>query len=154
MAAGAVMQGSRGGVDLPEAEITCVKNRGGHSASDTVLELFPVASVRRSERPADDLHPFGYRAERFFSPLIAAVGIFVAGGGFSLLEADRAFVAPPGAGSWTLGYVTLAVSGLFEGISLVRASHQVRTEAAIAGRRPAEHVAKSADPAVKTVGRR
>jgi divalent metal cation (Fe/Co/Zn/Cd) transporter len=36
-------------------------------------------------------------------------------------------------------------------MSLVRALHQVRTEAAMAGRRSVEHVAKSADPAVKTV---
>jgi hypothetical protein len=30
--------------------------------------------VRRSERPADERHPFGYGAERFFWSLIAAVG--------------------------------------------------------------------------------
>jgi cation diffusion facilitator family transporter len=66
---------------------TAMLAEGAHSVSDTVNELFLVVSVRRSERPADDLHPFGYGAERFFRSLIAAVGIFVAGGGFSLFEA-------------------------------------------------------------------
>jgi cation diffusion facilitator family transporter len=130
---------------------TAMLAEGAHSVSDTLNELFLVASVQRSERPADDLHPFGYGAERFFWSLIAAVGIFVAGGGFSLFEAYRALVAPPGVGSWTVEYVALGLAGAFEGVSLVRALHQVRAEAATAGHRPVEHVAKSADPAVKTV---
>jgi cation diffusion facilitator family transporter len=126
-------------------------SEGAHSISDTVNELFLVASVSRSERPADRLHPFGYGAERFFWSLIAAMGIFIAGGGFSLFEAYRAFVAAPGAGDWILEYVVLAVSAGLEGMSLTRAIRQVRQEAAAAGRGSVEHVVKSADPAVKTV---
>jgi cation diffusion facilitator family transporter len=126
-------------------------SEGAHSLSDTVNELFLVASVHRSERPADSRHPFGYGAERFFWSLIAAVGIFVAGGLFSLFEAYQAFTDPPGAGSWVLEYVVLALSAVFESVSLVRAVGQVRAEATAAGRRPLDHVRKSADPAVKTV---
>jgi cation diffusion facilitator family transporter len=126
-------------------------SEGAHSLSDTVNELFLVASVHRSERPADSRHPFGYGAERFFWSLIAAVGIFVAGGLFSLFEAYRAFTDPPGAGSWVLEYVVLALSAVFESVSLVRALGQVRSEASAAGRRPLDHVRMSADPAVKTV---
>ena len=92
-------------------------SEAAHSVSDTCNELFLVASVRRSERPADDRHPFGYGAERFFWSLIAAVGIFVAGGGFSLFQAYRSFVSPPGRGEWVLEYVVLGLAGLFEAVS-------------------------------------
>jgi cation diffusion facilitator family transporter len=129
-------------------------SEGAHSLSDTVNELFLVASVHRSERPADSRHPFGYGAERFFWSLIAAVGIFVAGGLFSLFEAYRAFTDPPGAGSWVLEYVVLALSAVFESVSLVRALGQVRScgrGRGVGGRRPLDHVRMSADPAVKTV---
>jgi cation diffusion facilitator family transporter len=126
-------------------------SEGAHSVSDSVNELFLVASIRRSEKPADDRHPFGYGAERFFWSLLAAVGIFVAGGGFSLFEAYRAFTAPSRTGKWLLEYLVLGVAAVFEGASLTRALHQVRTEAASAGRAPIEHMVKSADPAMKTV---
>jgi divalent metal cation (Fe/Co/Zn/Cd) transporter len=46
-------------------------SEGAHSISDSVNELFLVASIRRSERPADDRHPFGNGAERFFWSLLA-----------------------------------------------------------------------------------
>jgi cation diffusion facilitator family transporter len=126
-------------------------SEGAHSVSDSVNELFLVASIRRSEKPADDRHPFGYGAERFFWSLLAAVGIFVAGGGFSLFEAYRAFTAPSRTGKWLLEYLVLGAAAVFEGASLTRALHQVRTEAASAGRAPIEHIVKSADPAMKTV---
>jgi cation diffusion facilitator family transporter len=116
-----------------------------------VNELFLVASIRRSERPADERHPFGYGAERFFWSLLAAVGIFVAGGGFSLFEAYRAFTEPSRTARWVLEYLVLALAAVFEGVSLARATYQVRTEAASVGRAPMEHVVKSADPAMKTV---
>jgi len=126
-------------------------SEGAHSVSDTVNELFLVASVRRSERPADSRHPFGYGAERFFWSLLAAVGIFVAGGCFSLFQAYRAFSTPGHAEDWVLEYVVLGLAALFEGVSLIRAVHQIRSEATAAGRASLEHVVKSADPAVKTV---
>jgi cation diffusion facilitator family transporter len=126
-------------------------SEGAHSVSDTVNELFLVASVRRSERPADSRHPFGYGAERFFWSLLAAVGIFVAGGCFSLFQAYRAFSTPGHTEDWVLEYVVLGLAALFEGVSLMRAVHQIRSEATAAGRASLEHVVKSADPAVKTV---
>ncbi|HEX4220660.1 MAG TPA: cation diffusion facilitator family transporter [Acidimicrobiales bacterium] len=126
-------------------------SEGAHSISDSVNELFLVASIRRSERPADDRHPFGHGAERFFWSLLAAVGIFLAGGGFSLFQAYRAFTTPERAGHWALEYAVLGISGAFEGVSLFRAVHQIREEARSAGREAIEHIAKSADPALKTV---
>jgi divalent metal cation (Fe/Co/Zn/Cd) transporter len=56
----------------------------GHSVSDTFNQAFLYTSLRRSGKEPTRQHPFGYGAERFFWALIAAVGIFVAGAGFSL----------------------------------------------------------------------
>src|SRR6185437_692127 len=57
-----------------------------HSAADTLNQGFLLASLKRSQRPADDEHPFGYGQERYFWSLLAAFGIFVAGAGFSVFE--------------------------------------------------------------------
>ena len=57
-----------------------------HSAADTLNQGFLLTSVYRGERPADRGHPFGYGQERYFWSLLAAFGIFVAGGGFSIFE--------------------------------------------------------------------
>ena len=126
-------------------------SEGVHSISDSANELFLVASIRRSKRSGDERHPFGYGAERFFWSLIAAVGIFIAGGGFSVFQAYRAFTAPSRSGPWFLEYLVLGLAAAFEGCSLTRALRQIRTEAASTGRSSIEHVVKSADPTVKTV---
>jgi cation diffusion facilitator family transporter len=61
-----------------------------HSAADTLNQAFLLTSVHRGQRPADPSHPFGYGQERYFWSLLAAFGIFVAGGGFSISEGIRA----------------------------------------------------------------
>lgn len=127
---------------------------GAQSVSDTLNEAFLLTSLFRSRRPADEQHPFGYGKERFFWALLACVGIFVAGAGFSLLEAYRAFTAGAGHGGgryFLIAYVSLGLVGIFEGTSWVRAVRQLRSEAAAAGRGVLEHLRISSDPSVKTV---
>ncbi len=55
-------------------------SEAAHSVADSMNEVFHRAALRRSRRPADHRHPFGYGKERFFWSLLAAVGIFVMGG--------------------------------------------------------------------------
>ena len=57
-----------------------------HSAADTLNQGFLLASVYRGDRPADREHQFGYGQERYFWSLLAAFGILIAGGGFSIFE--------------------------------------------------------------------
>ena len=75
------------------------------------------------EREADAEHPFGYGKERFFWSFLAAVGIFVAGAGFSLYEGLHRIFGParPRQGSYGIAYAVLAFAFLAEGASLVRA---------------------------------
>ena len=56
-------------------------SEAAHSIADSLNEVFLLTSLRRSHRPPDRDHPFGYGKERYFWSLLAAVGIFVLGTG-------------------------------------------------------------------------
>jgi cation diffusion facilitator family transporter len=128
-------------------------SEGAHSVADTMNEVFLLTSLGRSAKPPDEQHPFGYGKERFFWSLLAAVGIFVLGAGFSFLEAYRSFTGSAGSeGGYIAPYVILSIAFVAEGSSLVRALHQLRGEARRSGRSIRRHVQMSADPTVKTVG--
>ncbi|MFF4655908.1 cation diffusion facilitator family transporter [Streptomyces sp. NPDC001381] len=119
-------------------------SEAAHSVADSLNEVFLLAALRRSRRPADRRHPFGYGKERFFWSLLAAVGIFVMGGCFSFFQGVEALRA--GAEEKLSGYVAglivLGVAFLAEGASLLRALHQVRGQGGTARLR---------DPALRTV---
>ena len=65
---------------------SALMSEAAHSVADTLNEVFLLLSLSRSARPADRDHPFGYGKERFFWSLLAAVGIFVSGAGFSAYQ--------------------------------------------------------------------
>ena len=121
-----------------------------HSLADTLNQGFLLTSLHRSDRPADRAHPFGYGKERYFWSLLAAVGIFVAGAGFSVFEGVLAIGHGGEAGSPTVAYLVLAVAFVAEGTALTRAVYQVRHEAAGQGRSMREQMRRSADTTVRT----
>ncbi|HEX7269335.1 MAG TPA: cation diffusion facilitator family transporter, partial [Streptosporangiaceae bacterium] len=119
-----------------------------HSAADTLNQAFLLTSVRRGQRAADPSHPFGYGQERYFWSLLAAFGIFVAGGGFSIFEGILA-LGHEGGGDLLIAYIALALAGVAEGTSLVRAYSQMRSEARSSHTELVEHVQRSPDTTVK-----
>ena len=119
-----------------------------HSVADTLNQGFLLASLRKGARPADAKHPFGYGQERYFWSLLAAFGIFIAGGGFSIFEGLLA-LGHESSGSPLLAYVVLVVAGLAEGTSLVRALKQMRGEARRSHTELLDHVRGSPDTTVK-----
>jgi len=119
-----------------------------HSAADTLNQGFLLASLRRGARPADAKHPFGYGQERYFWSLLAAFGIFIAGGGFSIFEGLLA-LGRENSGSPVVAYVVLVVAGLAEGTSFVRAFVQMRGEARRSRTELLDHVRGSPDTTVK-----
>jgi cation diffusion facilitator family transporter len=119
-----------------------------HSAADTLNQGFLLASLRKGARPADAKHPFGYGQERYFWSLLAAFGIFIAGGGFSIFEGLLA-LGHESSGSPLLAYLVLVVAGLAEGTSLVRALKQMRGEARSSHTELLDHVRGSPDTTVK-----
>jgi cation diffusion facilitator family transporter len=119
-----------------------------HSAADTLNQAFLLTSVHRGKRPADPSHPFGYGQERYFWSLLAAFGIFVAGGGFSIFEGILA-LGHEGSGDLLIAYIALALAGVAEGISFIRAYSQMRGEARRDRTGLVEHVQRSPDTTVK-----
>ncbi|MFI5864056.1 cation diffusion facilitator family transporter [Streptomyces sp. NPDC051546] len=128
-------------------------SEAAHSIADSLNEVFLLASLKRSRRPADARHPFGYGMERFFWSLLAAVGIFVTGGCFSVFQGIEAFRS--GGNETRHGYViglaVLVISLAAEGASLVRAVLQVRRAARQGGRSMAAEIKAGHDPALRTV---
>ncbi|MGC1288878.1 MAG: cation diffusion facilitator family transporter, partial [Streptosporangiaceae bacterium] len=120
-----------------------------HSVADTLNQAFLLTSLHQGNRPADERHPFGYGQERYFWSLLAAFGIFIAGAGFSVFE-GLLTLRHGGGHSFTVAYIVLGVAFVAEGISLVRAYHQVRGEARSSDTQLIEHVRGSRDTAVKT----
>jgi cation diffusion facilitator family transporter len=120
-----------------------------HSAADTLNQGFLWASLRRSARPADDRHPFGYGQDRYFWSLLAAFGIFIAGAGFSVFEGLLA-LGHKGSENPLPAYIVLAVAGMAEGTSLVRVLVQYRGEARRSDTEMLDQMRSSPDTTVRT----
>ena len=124
----------------------------GHSIADTFTEGFLLTALRRSGRPADRTHPFGYGKERYFWSLIAAVSIFTSGALFAFYEGFSTIFGEAREQSNPLvGYLVLAFAFVLEGISWLRAVRQLRAEAAEEGRTVRRYLTLIDDPTVKTV---
>ena len=124
---------------------------GAHSIADTLNQVFLLTALRRSQKPADTRHPFGYGKERYFWSMLAAVGIFVLGAGFSVLEGIEAILHPERLTSLKVVYAVLGASFVFEGVSWLKALKQLRSEAKEASESTVDHLMKTAEPTAKTV---
>lgn len=105
-----------------------------HSVADTVNQGFLLLSIRLSEQPPDEEHPFGHGKERFFWAFLAAIFIFVAGAFFSIYEGIRKIIeGGEHHGPFWPSYVVLALAFAFDGGVLVIALREARKQAKAAG---------------------
>jgi cation diffusion facilitator family transporter len=127
-------------------------SESAHSLADTTNEAFLLVAVKRSNRPADARHQFGYGRERYFWTLLAAVGIFVGGGVFSVLQGvNELRSSPHEGGHYQLTYIVLAVSFVLEAVSWAQAFRQLREDASRQDRDFRRQLWETSDPAVTTV---
>ena len=103
---------------------------GIHSLVDTGNGGLLLFGIRRSKRPPDEQHPYGYGKSLYFYTLVVAVLIFGLGGGISLYEGilhtlDPGHVGPGTAtilgvtiGGLTLNTIVLGAAIVFEGFAL------------------------------------
>lgn len=101
---------------------------GIHSLVDTGNGGLLLLGIRRSKRPADLLHPFGYGKELYFWALVVAFLIFGVGGGVSVYEGIRHLMHPRPLVDPFWNYVVLGVAAIFESIVLAIAVRSFRAE--------------------------
>ena len=85
-----------------------------HSTADTGNELLLLWGIKRSARPPDALHPYGYGKALYFYSLLVAVYIFGVGGGLALHEGISHLKHPeiPTHPGWN--YAVLALAAVFD----------------------------------------
>jgi len=123
-----------------------------HSVGDSATELLLLTALRRSDRPADRVHPFGYGKERYFWSLLAAVAILTSGAAFSIFEGFHTILSAPGPSDllW-INYPVLAIAFVLEGASFRQAVKQARNEAREGRRSVRSYLRDPDDPTVKSV---
>jgi cation diffusion facilitator family transporter len=122
-----------------------------HSWADTGNEIFLLIADRRSSRPADPAHPYGHGREAYVWSLIAALGLFVAGGALSVTNGVQELLHPGSAGRFDIGYAVLAVSFVLEGISFRQSVRQAKSEARPRQQDLLEYVLATSDPTLRAV---
>lgn len=126
-------------------------SEAAHSASDSTTEVLLLVAQRRSERPADRTHPFGYGKERYFWTMIAAMAIFVSGGGYSIYEGVETILHGIEASMMWINFPVLGLAAVLEGISLRQAARQMRDETAAERRSVWSYLRTPRDPTVNSV---
>lgn len=124
-------------------------SEGIHSAVDSGNGILLLYGVNRSNRPADDHHPFGYGKELYFWSLVVAILIFALGGGISIYEGVKHLQHPEPISNPLVNYLVLGVATVFECVALVLALkelNQIRGDMSIW-----QAVRESKDPTVITV---
>ena len=122
-----------------------------HSVADTTNQGFLLVSISLSERDPTPDQPFGYGRARFLWTFIAAVAMFVAGALFAIGYGVYQLLSAPESTRFAAAYVTLAIAGVAEGASWMRAVRQTRHEAGEADLALLRYVRSSRDPNVKMV---
>ncbi|MDQ0994679.1 cation diffusion facilitator family transporter [Streptomyces sp. V3I7] len=123
----------------------------GHSVADTVTELLLLTSLKRSEKPADEDHPFGYGPARYVWALLASVATFVGGGVFALYDGIHSLTHGEKPGNPTISYIVLAVAFVLESISLRTGLKQAAGQAQRRRLPILRHLRHTPDTAVKAV---
>lgn len=80
-----------------------------HSFADTLNQSLLLIGLKRSKRPADDIHGYGYGIERFFWSLISACGILFIGAGVTIYHSINSLLDTSTSSINHFNYLTIVV---------------------------------------------
>jgi cation diffusion facilitator family transporter len=115
-----------------------------HSLVDTGNGSLILLGMRRSRKPPDHEHPFGYGRELYFWTLIVGVLIFGVGGGMSIYEGVGHIRHPAPSENPIWSYAVLGVASVFEGATWYFGWKAFRKE--LRGRGVLETIVATKDP--------
>ncbi len=120
-----------------------------HSVVDTGNQALLLWGIKRSSKPADERHPFGYGMELYFWTFVVAILIFAIGAGVSLYEGFSKINNPQQVKYIYINYIVLGFAMIFEGGAWIVAFREFRKRKGKLGYLKAMQVSK--DPTVFTV---
>src|SRR6476646_464422 len=120
-----------------------------HSLVDTSNQGLLLVGIKRSQRPADARHPFGYARELYCWSFIVASLLFSMGAGVSLYEGVQKLLHPHPISDPFVIYAVLGVAILLEGVSTWKAVSAFNDRRSQTGMVTA--LRSSKDPALFTV---
>jgi cation diffusion facilitator family transporter len=87
-----------------------------HSLVDTGNQWLLLYGIRRSTRPPDARHPFGYGMEVYFWTFVVAILVFAVGAGVSFYEGLAKLQNPTPVSDAYINYIVLGVAIVFEAV--------------------------------------
>ena len=90
-------------------------SEGVHSLVDTGNQALLFLGLKKSQKPADDQHPFGYGGEGYFWAFVVAILLFAVGAGVSFYEGWHKLHDPEPMENIHINYIVLTLAFIFEG---------------------------------------
>jgi cation diffusion facilitator family transporter len=88
-----------------------------HSVVDTGNQGLLLHGIKRSQKPADERHPFGHGSEIYFWSFVVAILIFGVGAGVSIYEGVQKLLHPHPITSPHINYIVLGLAMVFEAVA-------------------------------------
>jgi len=120
-----------------------------HSLVDTGNQWLLLHGIRRSQRPPDARHPFGYGMEVYFWTFVVAILVFAVGAGVSFYEGIVKLRNPTVISDVHINYIVLGLAIVFEAVVWLVAAKEFNKQRGNVGILVA--IRRSKDPTVFTV---
>lgn len=98
-----------------------------HSLVDTSNQAVLLYGIKRSKRPPDAQHPFGYSKELYFWSFIVAILLFSLGAGVALYEGVEKLLNPHPIENAYISYIVLCAALIIEGYATYKALKEFNT---------------------------